>query len=819
MELHTAGSDSNSGRTKRNPAPLLGWQILLGGFILGILALRYHVGSAAGLGLLLLLVQFLRQGRPHSVALLIAFLLGLGWAHVRLPEEPASVPDWMVERSKVLVTAHVDKVQSRPGGRVQLYLSEVRCTPQGGEEELLSGRLLWTWEKPLLWPEAGQSVEGIFRILPVREFRNPGGFTSEFHLQREGVFYRTFTFRDKVEVTFSPARAGIRSTLRDRFTGAVTGQGGAILAAVLLGERYFLSQTTVELMQKSSLSHSLAQSGLHLGLVVTMGLLLAWLAGILWPSLLLVLPRSRLAVLLALPPAIFYVWLGQGSPSLLRAGLMFLFWGLLLFLGRERVLIDGLFMALTVILLISPLSAFDLSLQLSAVAVAGITLFWPIFNGWISRLKATRGGAILFYPLTLLSVSVAANLALLPIMLSAFGFASPHLLLNLVWLPLLGFIVLPLGAVGLGLVFVPGLEGAGAGLLWVSSVTAEGMVGLLAWMNDRELLPVVWSMRPTWPLCMAYWLMLLFFVVRKRADRSARNLLLVSIVGLVLSFAAGRVWESRHDVSLTLLDVGQGQAALLEVGARRILIDGGGSFNPEFDFGRAVIGPVLTWGRLPRVEGIVLSHPHSDHLRGLFHPLANFKVGFFAANNDLPAGVDLELLQKSLERGGLAHDRWKAGERIDLGRGLVLEVLHPEQSFRGKGLNDRSLVLRVVKDGNGLILMPGDLEQRGQRHLLGQGIDLSAQVLVLPHHGSKSSLHRDFYQAVGPEVALCSNGYLNHFLFPHAEVLKELSGLDIPILRTDMEGAITITWSRDGALSLRTQQRGRIDIKQLKSDQ
>jgi competence protein ComEC len=818
MQLRPSGSESNSGRIKGNPAPLLGWQLLLGGFILGILALRYHAGSAAGLGLLLLLVQFLRQGRPHTAALLVAFLFGLGWAHVRLPEAPASVPEWMIERSKVLVRAHVDKVRSRPGGRVQLYLSEVRCTSQG-EEELLSGRLLWTWEKPLVWPEAGQSMEGIFRILPVRGYRNPGGFESEFHLQREGVFYRTFTFRDKVEVTFSPARAGIRSTLRERLSGAVSGQGGAILAAVLLGERYSLSQTTVELMQKSSLSHSLAQSGLHLGLVVSMGLLLAWLTGILWPSLLLVLPRSRLAVLLALPLALFYVWLGQGSPSLLRAGLMFLFWGLLLFLGRDRVLIDGLFMALAVILLISPLSAFDLSLQLSAVAVAGITLFWPVFNGWIWPLKGTRGGPVLFYPFSLLSVSVAANLALLPIMLSAFGFASPHVFLNLVWLPLLGFIVLPLGAVGLGLAFVPGLEGAGAWLLWVSSVTADWMVGLLAWMNDRELLPVVWSMRPTWPLCMAYWLLLLFFVVRKRADRSARKLLLVSIAGLVLSFAAGRVWESRHDVSLTLLDVGQGQAALLEVGAGRILIDGGGSFNPEFDFGRAVIGPVLTRGRLPRVEGIVLSHPHSDHLRGLFHPLANFKVGFFAANNDLPEGVDLELLQKSLERGGVVHGVWQAGERVDLGKGFVLEVLHPEQSFRGKGVNDRSLVLRVVKDGKGLILIPGDVEQRGQGHLLGQGIDLSAQVLVLPHHGSKSSLLREFYQAVRPEVALCSNGYLNHFRFPHPEVLQTLSELKIPLLRTDLDGAITITWTKDRISSSRTQQRGSVDFERLLSDQ
>jgi competence protein ComEC len=181
--------------------------------------------------------------------------------------------------------------------------------------------------------------------------------------------------------------------------------------------------------------------------------------------------------------------------------------------------------------------------------------------------------------------------------------------------------------------------------------------------------------------------------------------------------------------------------------------------------------------------------------------------------------VDLELLQKSLERGGVVHDVWQAGERVDLGKGFVLEVLHPEQSFRGKGVNDRSLVLRVVKDGKGLILIPGDVEQRGQGHLLGHGIDLSAQVLVLPHHGSKSSLLREFYQAVRPEVALCSNGYLNHFRFPHPEVLQTLSELKIPLLRTDLDGAITITWTKDRISSSRTQQRGSVDFERLLSDQ
>jgi competence protein ComEC len=817
-----SGPHGSSGRDipdghRSEPAPLLGWQILLGGYILGIFALRNHAAAATGLCLLLLFVMLLRHGRPHAGAILLVFLIGLVWANARVIDAPSATPEWMQERQRVHVRARVDKVYSRPGQRVQVLLSDVRCTPEGGTEELLPGRLLWTWQKPLHWPEPGQSVAGVFRIRPVRGYWNPGSWDSEFHWRREGVFYRTFTFQDKAEVAFSPSGEGIRSTLRQRLSATVSCQGGAILAAVLLGERFFLDPATVELMQKSSLAHSLAQSGLHLGLVASLGFVLAWTAGFLRPSLLLILPRLKLGVLMALPLVIFYIWLGQGSPSLLRAGLMFLFWGALLFLGRDRVLIDGLFMALAVILLGSPLSAYDLSLQLSAGAVAGIILLWPVFNGWIAPIKASLWGKILFFPLSLLAVSLAANLALLPLSLSAFGFTSPHLHLNLIWLPLLGFVVLPLGAAGLVLTFLPGVAGLGELLLAVSAGTGDWMVRLLTWLDGRGLLSVVWSMRPTWPLCLAYWMLLLLFVVRTRA---ARRLIPASIIGLALLFAAVRAWETRHELALTLLDVGQGQAVLLEAGTRRFLIDGGGSFNPDYDIGRAVIGPVLTRGRLPRLDGVVLSHPHADHLRGLFHPLATFRIGFFAENGDRPSGSDLVLLQRSLHQGGLTPVRWQDGELIPLRGGAVIEVLHPPPGYGGKGVNDRSLVLRVVKDGKGLALIPGDLEALGQRHLLGQGGEISAEVLVVPHHGSKSSLVKEFYEAVGPVMALCSNGPLNHFGFPHPDVVQAFSELRIPFLRTDLEGAVTVTWNRSGEISsVRTYRRGSVEFRTLSQAQ
>jgi competence protein ComEC len=246
-------------------------------------------------------------------------------------------------------------------------------------------------------------------------------------------------------------------------------------------------------------------------------------------------------------------------------------------------------------------------------------------------------------------------------------------------------------------------------------------------------------------------------------------------------------------VRLTLLDVGQGQAVLLEgPDGARVLLDGGGLW-PGFDVGAAVTGPALAWNRPPRLDGVLLSHPDSDHWRGLEYVLRRFSVGWFASNGDRPRGEDGERYDEALAEWGGEPRVLTAGEVLPLGGGAALEVLHPAPGFAGKD-NDRSLVLRLTWRGRGLALLPGDVERAGLLALLASGRDLRADVLVLPHHGAASSLSPELYRRAAPRLALASAGFLNYFGFPAALVTEALRAAGVPLRTTADAGALTVEW-------------------------
>ncbi|MDO9631045.1 MAG: DNA internalization-related competence protein ComEC/Rec2, partial [Humidesulfovibrio sp.] len=140
----------------------------------------------------------------------------------------------------------------------------------------------------------------------------------------------------------------------------------------------------------------------------------------------------------------------------------------------------------------------------------------------------------------------------------------------------------------------------------------------------------------------------------------------------------------------------------------------------------------------------------------------------------------------------------RPGDRLDLGSGVVLEALHPAEDFDKATTNERSLVLRLVWNGEPLALLPGDVQRAGIEDMIERGRDLRAQVLLLPHHGSKSSLSGMLYEAVAPAQALVSCGYLNHFRFPNQAVVDDLARRGIPLASTAERGMVEVVWSGPG---------------------
>ncbi|MDR0339286.1 MAG: DNA internalization-related competence protein ComEC/Rec2 [Desulfovibrio sp.] len=875
-----------SGGNRSRLGLLLFSEVCLLAAMAGILACRFFWPGLLTAAVILLL-DMPRSCRPLRVLCLAAsFFCAYGYTALRLPEPPPA-PAWLeraawpaenaqgeiLPADPIRLRGSVARVDALPGDRIRIRLEQCLPAPANAEEDregasplpgdgVYPGAIAWVWHHPTFIPLAGDVVEATVSVRPQRSFSNPGTVDIERYWHDRGVWFRAWSgSRTDLRLIRKNGAdppgllhpgllrtvASARRALQKRFEaalprdarGAATPAAG-LLPALLFGDRSRITPEQSDLFARSTLAHSLALSGLHLGFAGLAGFALASALGRLRPGLWLIMPRPKLALLLSLPFAGLYLWLGQAPVSLLRAAAMLFFSTVLLLSNRPRVLIGGLFAALAALLLFNPLSLFDLSLQLSALCIAAIALVLPFLTALSSRLfpppdktgrhvgPLPRKMRIWRAAVVMSGISLVIQVALLPLTATAFGGSGLLFPLNLLWLPVLSLVVLPLAFLGL-FASALGLETTAAFMLQGAALPCDALLGLLLWLDKAGLLAAPLLPRPHWLTAAGFWLLCLGIAMplTRRIGASEKRpeffkgdiLLVIAAVCLLLLPPAMAVLENRRTgVSLRLLDVGQGQAVLLEWtgldGATphgRVLVDGGGFASATFDAGKALVAPVLTENALPRLEAVINSHPDTDHLAGLIYILEHFAVGRYLTNGDSATGALAAREARALAGSGLVPERLAAGDALELAPSLRLEVIWPPEhvadEFKGHGKggekgNNASLVMRLVWRGKPLALLCGDAESPTLSALLAQGAPLEARVLVLPHHGAASSHVPAFYDAAGPSLALASCGYGNQWGFPSANVRRSLRERRIPLLTTAESGQIRLVWRSASAAPL-----------------
>ncbi len=296
---------------------------------------------------------------------------------------------------------------------------------------------------------------------------------------------------------------------------------------------------------------------------------------------------------------------------------------------------------------------------------------------------------------------------------------------------------------------------------------------------------------------------LLLSLLRSTRQRIRRRLwwCALSLCGLLMIGGAG--WEHlklrSSQLRVTFLDVGTGDAIFIQTPeGHHILIDGGGTYNGQFDIGARVVAPVLWQHRVGHFDLMAITHMHPNHARGTASLFRLFGARHLLTNGS-PMHADYlqDMIALAKQRGTLIHTAQTGPQHWQWGR-LQLTVLAPPRpspshaSWAPPTENDRSLVLRL-QYGDVRILFTGDIHHATEQWLATHIDDLRADILQIPHHGSRTSTHYAFIQQVQPKVGIITAGAGNSYGHPHPRVLATLAQHGVRVFRTDRHGAITIT--------------------------
>jgi competence protein ComEC len=509
----------------------------------------------------------------------------------------------------------------------------------------------------------------------------------------------------------------IRERVLHRIGERLSPPAASLLGCMLLGERGAVPPEMRDLFRESGTVHFLAISGLHVALICSF----LWI-----PARLLRVPPS-LATAGIILFLVGYAYLVGLRPSVIRASLMIGIYLLGEALGRPRDPLHSLAVSALVLLAWRPLEIHSTGFHLSYLSVLSILTFRETF-----LLRA--GGRIRRGCQEMVAVTASAWIGTAPLVLYRFHLVTPGVIVsNLLVFPLIWITLAAGSLLALGLP----TEGIVEGSTWL----LLGLLRILSALPGSHLyLPFTAGMMGT-----AYGIVLAGALRRwlphplTFSRLAMAGALLLIIQGILLVYPRG------ESMRITFLDVGAGGACILELPHGNTMLFDCGS-EGGIDPGAFIVAPTLWDAGITRIDALVLSHSHRDHLSGLPSILRRFRVGRII----VPEGMDLE------ETGGVPVRRARRGDAIEGLGGVEVEVLGPPVDPPSpSGANDHSLVIRIRWMGRS-ILLTGDIEERGSRWLLAGHPDLEAEILTVPHHGASNPMSEALARAVRPVIAVIS---------------------------------------------------------------
>ena len=816
------GSDSRFQRIFQRPVyrPVIP---LLFAFMAGILAgseFPGHKGLAsttvwltAGGGLFLLLLR----KQPSRVSILV-IMTALGYLGINTLLIPRFPTDHVIH--------HAGQYSSRIAGRIHSAPSPyardgIRFVLQvdslGTDSAPVTGLLRVSARGDLPELSVGDRIVFSGKIRAIRNFNNPGGFDYERYMAFQSLWVSAYARKDSLVVLQKNQSPSWMESIQEKRTElagviektAVSEVSAGVLKALVIGDKSSISDAMRERFSRAGISHLLAISGLHIGIVAGLffGIfrrLMSWWRPLLWNGWL----HSATAGL-TLIPVLAYGFISGMSPATQRALVMVHVFLATFWVRREPDVLNTIALAALVILMVHPPALFSISFQLSFAAVITIVrglsrVVPPVprefnrYGVWKIRLK------------TFMWVSFWAIIGTLPLTMFYFNQVSViGMAANLVFIPLIGFVTVPLGLTAVFLSQI--LPAVGEWFFQAAHLTAAFSLNLvpffaeLPWGAMRTITPTVLEIGCYYLLV---WSLVNLLVAsdplnNKNRIWAPKRVLICTLV--ILSADIG-YWAyqrfGRADLRVTVMDVGQGSAILAEFpGGKCLLIDGGGFYdNSVFDVGARIVAPILWRKKIRTVDTILLTHPDGDHLNGLLFIAEHFHVRTVWTTG---AGKDTGAYREFMEiirRHRIERPEFQVLPRRVEWDGLDLEILYPPRNFfdqteseAWRRESNNSSLVTMLRFEEVAFLFPGDIETEAEEELVRhQGRNLDCTVLIAPHHGCRTSNSSVFVDHASPEIVITSSGWKNRFHCPHPSVLARYAEHGCRIFGTDRHGAVEV---------------------------
>jgi len=642
-------------------------------------------------------------------------------------------------------------------------------------------------------------VEGI--LSEPTGLKNPGVFDYSRYLRLRGI-YCVFKVDPPGSIKIVKPLKGfsiqgiaynLRHKARSLIDSSFDKRHAGFLNSIIIGDRVQLEEGIKEDFIKTGTVHVLAISGLNVTFVAAIFLCIGGLLRI----------PKKVNLVLTLFLLVFYAFATGANPPIIRAVVMFGIFAMGYVLNRDSDPINTLSLAAIAILVYDPKELFDPSFQLSFASVASMIVFTPPImetlklNKKIGRLPLEKAK---LYVLGGVAVSLAAWIGSFPLTAAYFNIISPvSLAANLIIVPALSLLT----ALSFAFLAVePFFTQLGGVLSFIIRMAddavffANHIMASVPFSYFRVPAPPVY-------LCIIFYAAALLALLPRK-----KYFIIVALILCNIEAWSAVVSMDMNKLEITFLDVGQGDSTYIKTpSGANILVDGsGGGTEGNFDLGRSVIAPYLWNKRVFKIDALIVTHFHEDHIGGIIYILNNFKVGCVIDNgcetrDSYLFDKYMEVIKRKNIRRVIVH----RGDRLGPFGGVNLYVLNPDFDGAAIDSNDNSLVIKLEYKGFGALFC-GDIKQKAIESLDGYGNILKSDVIKVPHHGGKlgdNGKIKGFFDQVASKVAVISVGRNNRYGAPARSTVDAILSSGAMIHETKDSGALMISVDDKGRFKAR----------------